>query len=76
MQLFWSSEAKEIRRDLEFAREFLIRRQNRICFGTDSLQPGQHLSQRELFEKLNDLPQTVHDRIFRRNAERVQILNA
>src|SRR4029079_18811720 len=28
-------------RDLEFGREFLIRRQDRICFGTDFLSPPQ-----------------------------------
>ena len=59
------SGANAISRDLEFGREFLIRRQDRICFGTDYLQPGQHVPQFELFEKLHDLPQTVQDKIFR-----------
>ncbi|MEO2035022.1 MAG: amidohydrolase family protein [Planctomycetaceae bacterium] len=69
------SGANAISRDLEFGREFLIRRQDRICFGTDYLQPGQHVPQFELFEKLHDLPQTVQDKIFRQNAEHVLGLN-
>jgi predicted TIM-barrel fold metal-dependent hydrolase len=65
------SGANAISRDLAFGRNFLIRRQDRICFGTDYLQPGQHVPQFELFDQLSDLPQTVQDKIFRRNAERV-----
>ena len=50
------SGAGAISRDLEFGREFLIRRQDRIMFGTDFLAPGQAVPQFELFEqKLTDL---------------------
>ena len=35
------SGAGAISRDLDFGREFLVRRQNRIMFGTDYLSPGQ-----------------------------------
>ena len=69
-ELSAGSGANAISRDLTFGREFLIRRQDRICFGTDYLQPGQHVPQFELFEKL-DLPQTVRGKIFRKNAEQL-----
>ena len=65
------SGANTISRDLEFGREFLIRRQDRIMFGTDYLQPGQHVPQFELFEEKLDLPAEVQAKIFRKNAERV-----
>ena len=64
------SGSNAISRDPRFGREFLIRRQDRICFGTDYLQPGQYVPQFELFEHL-DLPQTVRDRIYRKNAEQL-----
>ena len=56
-------------RDLDFGREFLIRRQDRILFGTDFLAPKQAVPQFELFEqKLADLPMDVQAKIFRDNA--------
>lgn len=64
------SGANSISRDLKFGQEFLIRRQDRICFGTDYLQPGQPVPQFELFETL-ELPSDVQDKIFRKNAEKV-----
>ena len=64
------SGSNAISRDLEFGREFLIRRQDRICFGTDYLQPGQHVPQFEVFENM-DLPADVRSKVYRGNAERV-----
>jgi predicted TIM-barrel fold metal-dependent hydrolase len=69
------SGAGAISRDLDFGREFLIRRQDRIMFGTDFLSPGQTVPQFELFEqKLADLPAEVKARIFRDNARKLLTL--
>lgn len=65
------SGAGSISRDLEFGREFLIRRQDRILFGTDFLAPGQDVPQFELFEKKLELPPEVQSKIFRDNARRL-----
>lgn len=63
------SGAGAISRDLEFGRQFLIRRQDRICFGTDFLSPPQAVPQFELFEQtLIDLPAAVKQKVFRDNA--------
>lgn len=64
------SGANAIARDLEFGREFLIRRQDRVLFGTDFLSPGQGVPQFELFDKL-DLPAEVEAKICRENARRL-----
>lgn len=64
------SGANSIRRDLKFGREFLIRRANRLMFGTDFLSPGQDVPQFALFEELG-LPEEVEAKIFRENARRV-----
>ena len=64
------SGANSISRDREFGREFMIRRQDRLLFGTDYLQPGQPVPQFELFDSL-DLPANVASKIFRGNAERI-----
>ncbi len=64
------SGANAIRRDLEFGREFLIRRADRLLFGTDYLAQGQQVPQFELFDEL-DLPDDVQARIFRDNARRI-----
>ena len=69
-ELSAGSGANAISRDLAFGREFLIRRQDRICFGTDCLEPGQHVPQFELFENL-DLPPAVRNKIYRKNAEQL-----
>ena len=45
------SGANSISRDLKFGREFLIRRADRIMFGTDFLAPKQPVPQFELFEQ-------------------------
>ena len=66
------SGASAISRDLAFGRDFLIRRQDRIMFGTDFLAPKQGVPQFELFEEqLADLPTEVQAKIFRDNARRL-----
>jgi len=70
-ELSAGSGANSISRDLEFGREFLIRRQDRIMFGTDFLSPGQDVPQFELFENQLELPEDVQAKIFRDNARRL-----
>jgi uncharacterized protein len=66
------SGASAISRDLAFGREFLIRRQDRICFGTDFLAPKQGVPQFDLFEQtLTDLPANAKAKVFRDNARRL-----
>ena len=65
------SGAGAISRDLEFGREFLIRRQDRICFGTDFLAPGQDVPQFDLFEQRLTLPEDVQAKVFRNNARKL-----
>ena len=65
------SGANAISRDFEFGREFLIRRADRILFGTDFLAPAQAVPQFELFEQQLDLPEEVKAKIFRENARRL-----
>lgn len=62
------SGANSISRDLAFGTEFLIRRQDRILFGTDYLAPGQHVPQFELFQEKLVLPDQVRSKIYRENA--------
>ena len=64
------SGANSISRDADFGRAFMIRRQDRLMFGTDYLQPGQAVPQFEVFDGL-DLPKEVAGKIFRGNAEKV-----
>ena len=64
------SGAQAISRDKAFGREFMIRRQDRLLFGTDYLQPGQAVPQFEVFDSLN-LPETVQAKVYRQNAIRV-----
>jgi predicted TIM-barrel fold metal-dependent hydrolase len=64
------SGANALSRDLEFGREFLIRRQDRVCFGTDYLQPGQAVPQFDMLAKL-DLPAEVQTKVYRGNALRL-----
>ena len=64
------SGAGAIARDRAFGREFLIRRADRVMFGTDYLAPGQPVPQFELFREL-DLPAEVQAKVFRENARRV-----
>lgn len=59
-----------ITRDMEWGREFLIRRADRLLFGTDYLGVGQNVPQLDSLEKFN-LPENVMKKICRSNAERV-----
>jgi predicted TIM-barrel fold metal-dependent hydrolase len=68
------SGAQAISRDPAFGREFLIRRQNRLLFGTDYLQPGQPVPQFQVLESLK-LPAEVEEKIYRKNAEALLKLN-
>lgn len=61
------SGANAIRRDLKFGREFIIRRADRLLFGTDYLANHQEVPQFELYESL-DLPPEVQAKVFRENA--------
>lgn len=58
---------RALARDAAFAREFLIRRADRLLFGTDVLMPDQPIPQFELLESF-DLPLDVRGKIYRGNA--------
>ena len=58
------------RRDPDFGREFLIRRADRLLFGTDYLSEGMKVEQFELLKQL-DLPAEVQAKVFRDNARRI-----
>ncbi|MHB8903021.1 MAG: amidohydrolase family protein, partial [Thermoguttaceae bacterium] len=64
------SGANALLRDPAFGREFLLRRADRLLFGTDYLTPEQDIPQLTLFEQF-DLPEDVRRKIFRGNAERL-----
>ncbi|MBT4866819.1 MAG: amidohydrolase family protein [Planctomycetaceae bacterium] len=64
------SGANSISRDKNFGREFMIRRKDRLMFGTDYLRPGQKVPQFDVFDGL-DLPKEVQASIFKGNATRV-----
>lgn len=64
------SGANAISRDPEFAKEFLIRRADRLLFGTDYLAPEQSVQQFHLYDAL-DLPDRVKENIFHENARRL-----
>jgi hypothetical protein len=70
-ELSAGSGANSISRNLDFGHEFLVRRQDRIMFGTDFLAPEQHVPQFELFEQKLDLPDEVEEKIFRTNARKL-----
>ncbi len=65
------SGANSISRDLEFGREFLIRRSDRLLFGTDYLAPEQAVPQFKLYGETLKLPRKVKKKIFRDNARRI-----
>lgn len=69
-ELSAGSGATAISRDPSFGREFLIRRQDRVMFGTDYLEPGQVVPQFEVLNSLK-LPTNVAAKVYRQNAERV-----
>ena len=62
-----------IERDLDFGRKFLIRRADRLLFGTDYLADGQKVEQFDLLDKL-DLPSAVREKIYCQNARRILAL--
>jgi predicted TIM-barrel fold metal-dependent hydrolase len=64
------SGAGALRRDMKFAREFVIRRADRLLFGTDFLAPGQDVPQFDLVRQL-ELPADVQAKVFRDNARRL-----
>jgi len=64
------SGANAIMRDLEFGRKFLIRRADRLLFGTDYLAPEQKVPQFDLYRDL-DLPSDAAEKIYRGNAKRL-----
>jgi predicted TIM-barrel fold metal-dependent hydrolase len=64
------SGANAIGRDPEFGRGFLLRRADRLLFGTDYLKPGQAVPQFALLAGI-DLPAEVRARIERGNAARL-----
>lgn len=70
-ELSAGSGANALSRDLDFAHEFLHRRQDRVLFGTDMLSPGQHIPQFELFEEKLDLPEVLMVKVVRENARRL-----
>jgi len=69
-ELSAGSGAKAISRDMTFGREFLIRRADRVMFGTDYLSPKQEVPQLTLFRQLQ-LPADVQAKLFRDNARRM-----
>jgi predicted TIM-barrel fold metal-dependent hydrolase len=64
------SGAGALARDETFGRAFLIRRAERILFGTDYVSPGQEVPQFALLPRLN-LPDDVGAKIAHENAKRV-----
>ncbi len=69
-ELSAGSGSNAISRDPDFGRRFLIRRQDRILFGTDYLEPGQKVPQFAVLDSLH-LPPDVAAKIFRDNARRL-----
>jgi predicted TIM-barrel fold metal-dependent hydrolase len=59
-----------IARDRAFGRDFLVRRADRLLFGTDFLMADQEVPHFALFDSL-DLPAEVRAKIFRGNAARL-----
>ncbi len=59
-----------ITRDAKFGREFLIRRADRLMFGTDFLYPGQNVPQLATYKEI-DLPKDVQAKVFRNNARKL-----
>lgn len=74
-ELSAGSGAGAIARDKAFGREFLVRRADRILFGTDYLSPGQDVPQFALMREL-DLPAEAEAKIAHGNARRVLGIHA
>ncbi|MDB5295666.1 MAG: amidohydrolase 2 [Phycisphaerales bacterium] len=64
------SGAGALSRDPAFATAFLIRRQDRLLFGTDYLAPGQPVPQFDVLKSL-DVPDAVRAKVYRENARRL-----
>jgi predicted TIM-barrel fold metal-dependent hydrolase len=64
-----------IARDRKFGRDFLVRRADRLLFGTDFLMADQKVPQFELLDSM-DLPDAVQEKIYRGNAIRLLKLDA
>lgn len=64
------SGANAILRDVEFGKAFLVRRAERLLFGTDYLMPGQQVPQLSMYKEF-DLPEDARAKIFRANAQRI-----
>lgn len=62
-------------RDPAFARQFVLRRADRLLFGSDYLAPGQSVPQFEILAAMN-LPDDVQYKIYRGNAIRLLKLSA
>lgn len=69
------SGANALARDREFGRAFLVRRGDRLLFGTDYLKPGQDVPQFDLLAGF-DLPAPIRAGIERENATRLLGLKA
>jgi predicted TIM-barrel fold metal-dependent hydrolase len=69
-ELSADSGAGAIGRDKAFGREFLVRRADRIMFGTDYLSPGQEVRQFDVLRSL-ELPAEVEGKVARDNARRL-----
>ena len=74
-ELSADSGAGAIGRDKTFGRDFLVRRADRILFGTDYLSPGQEVRQFDVLRSL-DLPAEVERKVARDNARRILRLDA
>jgi hypothetical protein len=61
---------RALARDRSFARSFLVRRADRLLFGTDFLMAGQEVPQFDLLDSF-ELPEHVQQQIFRGNAQRL-----
>jgi uncharacterized protein len=64
------SGANAMLRDMDFAHDFVVRRADRLLFGTDYLAPGQAVPQFSLYNEM-DLPEDVREKVFRGNARRI-----
>jgi predicted TIM-barrel fold metal-dependent hydrolase len=64
------SGARAIQRNLDFGRKFLIRRADRLMFGTDFLTPEQSVPQLDLYATI-DLPEDVQRKVYRENARKL-----
>lgn len=69
-ELSANSGANAISRDLKFGKDFLIRRADRILFGTDSVGYADEYPHFDLFGKMS-LPEEVQSKIFRDNARKL-----